>query len=67
MDLTPAVDVKTISDVMSKDPKVAERLAAHLPPVDPEDQQPTITENVASNLRSPQFRSALKVRLILFE
>lgn len=61
MDLTLGVDVKALSGLMEKKPEVAERLAAHLPQVDPEDQQLTPTQAVLTNLRAPQFQSALKV------
>lgn len=46
---------------MAKKPELADRLAAHLPHVDPEDQQLTPTQAVVTNLRAPQFQSTLKV------
>nr|CDS29611.2 canalicular multispecific organic anion [Hymenolepis microstoma] len=67
VDLTLGVDVKTLSGIMEKKPEVAERLAAHLPQVDPEDQQLTPTQAVVTNLHAPQFQSALKTFSEAFE
>ncbi|VUZ42508.1 unnamed protein product [Hymenolepis diminuta] len=67
VDLTLGVDVKTLSGLMEKKPEVAERLATHLPQVDPEDQQLTPTQAVLTNLRAPQFQSALKTFSEAFE
>lgn len=67
VDLTLGIDVKALSGIMEKKPEVAERLAAHLPQVDPEDQQLTPTQAVITNLHAPQFQSALKTFSEAFE
>ncbi|VDM23598.1 unnamed protein product [Hydatigera taeniaeformis] len=60
VDITQGLSVDTLTELMDKKPDLAERLAAHLPPIDPEDQQLTPTQAVITNIRSPQFKYALK-------
>eukprot|EP00108_Taenia_solium_P004552 TsM_001031500 transcript=TsM_001031500 gene=TsM_001031500 len=60
VDMTQGLSVDTLIEVMDKKPALAERLAAHLPSIDPEDQQLTPSQAVIANVRSPQFKYALK-------
>uniref|UniRef100_A0A5K3EUN3 RPN13_C domain-containing protein n=1 Tax=Mesocestoides corti TaxID=53468 RepID=A0A5K3EUN3_MESCO len=60
IDLTLGFNSECVRDLVQEDPATAERLAAHLPPIDPEDRQLSPADNVLTNLRSPQFKSALK-------
>lgn len=66
--MTQGLSVDTLIEVMEEKPALAERLAAHLPLIDPEDQQLTPSQAVIANVRSPQFKYALKVshRPLLF-
>ena len=61
VDLTDGLKVDNLSELIDKEPAIAERLNVHLPPLDPEDQQLNPSQIVITNVRSPQFKNALKV------
>ncbi|VDN30461.1 unnamed protein product [Dibothriocephalus latus] len=60
IDLSEGINANSVRDLLPKK-DVEDRLAAHLPPRDPEDKVLTTPENIITNVQSPQFQSALKV------
>uniref|UniRef100_A0A0V0J7H7 Uncharacterized protein n=1 Tax=Schistocephalus solidus TaxID=70667 RepID=A0A0V0J7H7_SCHSO len=59
IDLSEGINADSVRDLLPKK-DVEDRLAAHLPPRDPEDKVLTTSENIITNVQSPQFQSALK-------